>query len=120
MDLLDLLMPKEDYVLSGTYRDFKDVPGAYFEYKEVDGTNNTFGEITDNIITTKRSLVIRTRQDLDYKVNGFVTTQDGQMWTIMQIRRNSRNAENLRFMVVNPNSEFTITLIGVDDARGLQ
>lgn len=120
MDLLDLLAPKEEYVLTGTYREKKDGPGVYFEYKEIDYPTRTFGEVIDNIITTQRRMTIRTRWNLNFQVNSYITTQDGQMWTIAQVQRNSYNAENLRFMRDNPGSDFTLSLIGVEDAWGLE
>lgn len=120
MDVLDLLAPKEEYVLTGTYRKKKDGPGAYFEYKEIDYPTRTFGEVIDNIITTQRRMTIRTRWNLDFCINGYVVTQDGQMWTIAQVQRNSYNAENLRFMQKNPNSEYILSLVGVDNPMGVQ
>ena len=120
MDLLDLLAPKDRNVRTGTYREQKDGAGAYFEYREDDYPTQTFGEVIDNIVTTQRRMTIRTRWNLHYQVNGYVTTQDGQMWTIAQVQRNSFNAENLRFMRENPGSEFTLSLVGVDDAWGLE
>lgn len=120
MDLLDLLAPKEEYVLTGTYREKKDGPGAYFEYKEIDYPTRTFGEVIDNIITTQRRMTIRTRWNLDFCINGYVVTQDGRMWIIEQVQSNSFNAQNLRFMQKNPNSEYILSLVGIDNPMGVQ
>ena len=121
MDILDLLTPKsENYVFSGTYRRKKKDRGQYFQYSESDYPALTYGETTNNISTTQNRIIIRTRWNLDFCINGYVVTQDGRMWIIEQVQSNSFNAQNLRFMQKNPNSEYILSLVGVNNPMGVQ
>lgn len=119
-DILDLLKPREDYVMAGSYRKQKSDPPQYFEYAEVDYPSKSFGEIINNLITTKQGLTIRTMWDCGYEVEGYIVTQDGRMWTIEQIQVSHNNGEELRLLRHGVNDEFIIALVCVDNPMELK
>jgi len=122
MDLLDMLVPKEGYVLNGTYREkYKDAP-SYFEYDEVDSPRWSFGEVINNLIRDTSAYVIRTQHPLKWKTNGFVITQDGKAWRITEIIKHaiSKNKDSLRIMRENPAAEFVLGMIEVDNPMEIE
>lgn len=121
MDMLDMLAPKEDYVLSGTYREkYKSAP-SYFEYDVVDSPRWSFGEIINNLIRDDSAYVIRTQDALPWKTNGFVITQDGKAWRITEKIKHStaKNKEALRIVIENPSTEWVLGMVEVDNPMEL-
>ena len=117
MDLLDILAPKEGYMLSGSYREkYKDEP-VYFEYDAVDSPRWSFGEIINNLIRDESAYVIRTQSPLRWKTNGFVITQDGQAWRITEkIKHNTtKNKDALRIVTENPSTEWVLGMVSADN-----
>lgn len=120
MDFLDLVKPKAGYPLTGTYRETPQSSPSYFEYAIVDRPSKTYGEITNNLITTKEGLIIRTMWDCGFIIDGRITTQDGKLWTIAQIQTDNNNNEALRILQNNPTAEYIIALIKIDNPWGLK
>lgn len=119
MDALDFLKPRVNYPYTGSYRRYKHDAPQYFDYKEQDYPSKAFGEVINNLITTRRGLVIRTMWDCGFVPEGFVVTQDGRMWTIEQVQDVNNNNEAVRFLQNNPKPEFIIVLIGVNNEKGV-
>lgn len=122
MDMLDILSPKEGYVLTGTYRQKYKDPPTYFEYDVVDSPRWSFGEIINNLIRDTTAYVIRTQHPLPWKTNGFVITQDGNAWRITEIIKHavSKNKDALRVVRENPSAEYVIGMIKVDNPMEIQ
>ena len=119
MDFLDLIKPKQGFVLTGSYRPKPKCAPMYFEYKTVDYQSARYSEIINNIIATQQGLVVRTIWDCDWQVNGYVSTQDGKLWAIQQVQKDNKNSEVLRTLTENPSDEFLLALIGVDNPEGI-
>ena len=121
MDALDFLRPRSgNDVYTGVYRRFKEEQGKVFEYETIDNPTRTFGQITTNLLTDTRSMRIKTTMAIDFEVEGFVTTQDGSLWQISQIMNDCHNSQALRIFKSSPVCEKVITLVGVDNPRGLK
>ncbi len=120
MDYLDMIKPKAGYPLTGSYKETPSSPSSYFEYAIVDRPSKSYGELTNNLITTKEGLIIRTMWDCGFAVDGRVITQDGKMWSIAQIQMDNNNNEALRFLQNNPTAEYIIALMKVDNPWGLR
>ena len=121
MDGLDFLRPRSgNDVYTGVYRKYKDDPGEVFEYEELDMPTRSFGSLTTNLIVNQRATRIKTTMAIPFEVEGFVTTQNGQLWQIEQIMNDCKNSQALRWFGASPVCEKTITLIGVDNPRGLK
>jgi hypothetical protein len=119
MDALGFLKPRRGYVMTGSYRDTPKSSPMWFDYSIVDRPSKGYSEIINNLITTREGLVIRTAWDCGFKPKGYVSTQDGQFWTIEQVQTDNNNNEALRFLAENPTAEFIIALIGVNNPKGL-
>ena len=112
-----MLKPQEGYVLTGTYREkYKDEP-TYFEYDVVDSPRWNFGELINNLIRDESACVIRTMSPLEWKVNGFVITQDGHAWRITEKIKHAttKNKDALRIVRENPSAEWVLGLVQVDN-----
>ena len=120
MDALDFLKPKTEYFLTGSYRKTLQDSPQYFDYSIVDRPSKSFSEVINNLITTKMELIIRTMWDCDFIPNGYIVTQDGKMWIIQEVQTDDNNGEVLWFSAFNPMTEFIITLLEVDNPRGLK
>lgn len=119
MDVLDILKPRQTYVLTGSYRETRKSAPQYFEYSIVDYQNKTYSDVINNLIATREGVVIRTIWDCDFKDRGYVSTQDGALWEITQIQVDMKNSETLRLFAVAPATEFIIALIRVDNVERL-
>ena len=119
MDALDLLKPREKYVLTGGYRNNKDERALYFDYQVVNAQSANFSSVINDLIAMKEGLVIKTMWDCGFAVGGLITTHDGKLWEITQIQMDNGNSESLRYFNKAPTAEFVIALIGVMNERGL-
>ncbi len=119
MDALDILKPRQSYVLTGSYRETRKSAPQYFEYSIVDYQSKTYSDIINNLIATREGVVIRTIWDLGYKDRAYVSTQDGGLWEIEQVQIDMKNSETLRYFATAPATEFIIALIRVGNVERL-
>lgn len=118
-DIIDLLKPRVNYPYTGSYRRYKHDAPQYFDYKEQDYPSKAFGAVINNLITTEERIVIRTMWDCGFEPQGFIVTQDGKMWVIEQVQDANNNNEAVRFLRHNPTPEFIISLIRVNNEKGV-
>lgn len=125
MDFLDLLNPKTDYYLTGYYyakkpkpADPPDIGRITFAYRQINPYSRAFGTVLDNIRLDSETYAIKTNEDCGFKINGFISIQDGSFWTIAEIVHNEQipgAEEALRLFKSPVQSEYLIRLIRMDN-----
>lgn len=120
MDMLDILKPQRGYVKKGTYRRYQTDTPLYFDYKDETEPTRRFGNVMENLTTDDTVRTIRTARNLDFTVGGLVWTQDGGEWTILSVSHEDNNAENLRFFMANPGSEWVLELQNKENPKDLR
>lgn len=120
-DILDLLNPKPRFPATGKY--YKERPlspddGAeQFNYGYVSVYSNTFRRLFGNVQGNEKQTVIRTDDQCDFKNQGFIITQDGEAFEILQVEKDYQAAptQAMRLFGTPVSTEYVIRLIGVDN-----
>ena len=122
IDILDIESGgRDEFVLSGSYRDNLKDKGEYFEYDIVDMPNKSFGSVINNLIDSVNNIVIKTKYNLKFKIKGYIVTQDDELWQIERVLKDTtKNKENLRVLKDNPSAEFVIGATRVANPMGLK
>lgn len=120
MDITNFLKPRKNEVYSGYYRKYKEVASAYFEYEEVDMPTQTYGTVIQNLMTVQQIKRVKTSWALPFEVEGYITTHDGKMWQVQQIANDCKNSKAFKWFKTAPSCEKTLTLVYVDNPRGLR
>ena len=125
-DILDLLNPRTQFTLSGTYYherpDSPDVGGQPFNYEYVDPSTKTWRTLFGNIQVSAGETAIRTDDQLSFKTgNGIVRLQDGSWYTIEQKATDYQAAPKQAFRVlpVPVGTQYVLRLVAVDEPWGL-
>ena len=121
-DILDLLNPRTQFPLSGTYYperpDGPDVGGQQFNYEYVDPSTKTWRTLFGNIQVSAGETAIRTGDQLSFKTgNGIVRLQDGSWYTIEQKATDYQAAPKQAFRVlpVPVGTQYVLRLTALDE-----
>lgn len=120
MDILDFLENKDGYFCKGYYRKFKDSAPQYFTYKIITNANERFGNIVTNLMNVANSMVIQTPFNINFEVNGFITTQDGNMYVIESIQKDTKNSRALMWFKESARTEYILALTKIDNPMGIR
>lgn len=125
MDFLDLINPSPDYYFTGYYYSRKPKPSEapelnreIFHYKQINPYSRTFGVIMGTVRLDEETYAIKTHDDCNFKVKGYISTQDGKMWIIDQILHDEQvpgTEEALRIFKKPVQSEYLMRLLRVDN-----
>ena len=126
-DLLNFLIPQSDEVLKGTY--YSKLPktpndnGVEFRYDIVDESDRSYSKILDNLRAEQALQTIKTNDVCDFKIKGYIATQEGDFWQITGIIKRlvlKESKHALRLMKETASTEYVIRLIGVENPWGLK
>ena len=120
MNILNLLKKKNEYFYRANYRRYEDSAPQYFTFKELSYPSEKYGNIIFNLMNSENSMVIATVWDLDYKINGFVCTQDGSLWQIQDVQKDCKNSRSSIMLKSSTQCEFIIGLKKIDNPMGLK
>lgn len=91
-DLLDLYIGKFNQTAQASY--YAKMPnnhtdnGITFDYEYVDRTAYRYQKLFSNVtVNNAASTSIKTRDSLDYKINGYVVLNDGKMYVISAVMK---------------------------------
>ncbi len=125
-DILDILNPRTQFALSGTYYperpDSPDVGGQPFNYEYVDPYTKTWRTLFGNIQASAGETAIRTDDRLKFKAgDGLVRLQDGEWYAIQQKMTDYQAAPKQAFRVlpVPVGTQYVLRLVAVDEPWGL-
>ena len=122
IDFLDMETIRDTDFLSGTYYERKPKkPGdnpVFFEYEMLDERSRAYSLIMGGLHADAVTCAIKTDYDLKWKIGSFVVTQDGEFWTISEVRKTIQipeNREALRVVKQSNNTEYAIRLVICDN-----
>lgn len=126
-DYLDMETIKDTDYLEGNYYEKKpkkpeDNP-VYFEYEMIDEKSRAYALIMGNMKSDNQTCAIKTDYALNWRINGYVVTQDGTLWTVSEVRKIVQipeNKEALRIVRQTNNTEYLIRLLIADNPWGLK
>lgn len=96
-DIRYLLQKRSEQTLTGTYYARKptnpEENGATFHYEYVDTTSWAFRRLFGNVTGSEFSqTAIKTVSALDFGIPSFVATQDGKLYSVVQVERDQTSA----------------------------
>lgn len=124
-DILDLLNPKSKFPNTGKY--YKERPlspddGAeQFNYGYESRYSNTFRRLFANVQGIEGQTVIRTDDQCSFKVRGFIVTQDGKAFEILQAEKDYQAAQQqaMRLFGTPVSTEYVLRLMEIDNPWGI-
>lgn len=125
-DILDLLAPRAQFSLTGKYYeerpDSPDIGAQEFNYEYVDPFSQSYRRLFANIQGSGGETAIRTNDQLNYKINGIIITQDGRAFKIIQCETDYQSVpkQAFRYLPVPVGTEFVLRLVKMDNPWGIQ
>lgn len=120
MDFLDLLDPRDDYYFTGYYYPKRpqnaDDGKEIFRYRQVNPYSRRFAKILDNIRSDEEICTLKTEDECDFRIKGYISTQDGKFWQIKNIDHSEQTRgteETVRILKTSPHVEINMLLIRV-------
>ena len=120
MDILDFLENKDGYFCKGYYRKYKDSDAQYFTYKVITNANERFDSLVNNLMNVANTMVIQTPFNINFEVNGYITTQDGNLYLIETVQKDIKNSRALMYFKESAKTEYILGLIKQDNPMELQ
>lgn len=126
MDFLDLINPREEYYFTGYYYDTippKQNDGKkVFNYRQINPYSKTFALVVGAIQDDEEVTAIKTQDNLDWRIKGYVSTQNGQMYIIDQIIVDEQvrgYEEAVRISKKSTITVYNLRLVRVDNPWGI-
>ena len=120
MDILDFLENKDGYFCKGYYRKFKDSPPQYFTYKIITNENKRFDNLVGNLMNVANTMAIQTPFNIEFEVNGYVTTQDGNLYLIETVQKDTKNTRALMYFRESAKTEYILGLLKQENPMGIR
>lgn len=129
MSVLDLLKPHDDEYMTGYYWEKAPRPDQIqeqgrqtFRYSKTSAKQRTFNTVLQNMRLDTERYTIKTYDDCGFKVNGYISTQNGLFWIIEEIIHDEQSAGNEEALLAWKHAiktEFIIRLRRVDNPWGI-
>ncbi|MBQ8394501.1 MAG: hypothetical protein IJX49_02895 [Clostridia bacterium] len=101
MSVLDFMKERSNEFMTGFYWDKCPKPTQIqtegrqtFHYAKASPRQRQFGTVLQNMRLDSHYYTIKTYDDCGFKVNGYVSTQDGNFWCIEAITHDEQTAED--------------------------
>lgn len=121
-DAMDIMNPRARFTASASYYaefpEDRDTGARQFNYEYVDPLSKTYRRLYGNIQSFDAGeAAIRTDDQLDYKVNGIVITQDGQAFKIVQVAKDYQAVpkQTLRLFGTPVSVTYVLRMITIDN-----
>ena len=125
-DILDIMNPRQRFTATASYYsepvNGPEVGGKQFNYEYVDPVNYTYRRLFGNIQGEAGETAIRTDDQLDYKENGIVITQDGQAFKILQVGKDYQSTPKQVFRLLGSpvSTEYLLRLVAIENPWRVQ
>lgn len=126
-DFIDMIVNTGDEYLTGVFYKHrpmsKEDGGATFRYKQLDINAKVFGKVFGELRNDRTTYAIKTNDDCNFMVGGYIETQNGLLWEISELITNEEvegNNETLRWFKTAKNAEISIRMVQVDDLYNLR
>lgn len=121
-DYLDLLAPKGEEVLTGTYYPRRPLTpqdaGTKFAYDILDEPRSAYNNLLGTLNTTVSYQTIKTNDLCGFKIKGYCVTQDGGLWQIQEIVKrlvSKKTKQALRIIHDTIDTEYVLRMTEVDN-----
>lgn len=133
MSVLDFLKEKDDEYMTGYYYDkapnpkhtaeqqAEELPHK-FHYSKASAKERQFNTVMQNMRLDSERYSIKTCDDCGFKINGYISTQNGLFWTIEDIVHDEQTAGNEESLLLWKNAvktEFILRLRRVNNPWGV-
>ena len=110
------------YLYGTKYEKKTDVQGEKFRYELLVYPRSSYGQIVNNLIAIQGRLTIKTNWDLEWKVNQFIVDNYGDKYLIADVQTMPQevNAQVLATSLINPDTDYVLSLTKIDNAEELQ
>lgn len=108
---------------SGTrYKKWTDNQGDYFQYEELVAPRKSYGQMVNNLIAIQGRYTIKTNWDLGFEVGQYIVDKKGRKWIIEDIvsMEQEVNPQTAYFLNANPDTDFVLSLVRVENALELK
>lgn len=125
-DILDIMNPKQKFTATANYfaepLNGPEVGAKQFNYEYVNPFSNSYRRLFANIQGTAGEVAIRTDEQLQFKINGIIKTQDGRTFKIIQVETDyqAANKQVMRLLGTPVSTEYVLRLVAVDEPWGIQ
>lgn len=126
MNVFDFMTEKSDDYFSGTYYTRRpkttEDKGIAFDYDLENDQTQEKGQILNSLEVHSERMSIKTVERLKFRINGFVVSQEGEMWQIESMLSRPYKAEKQAYRTwqTPPRKETVLRLIKVQNPWGLQ
>ena len=121
---IDMIITNEgsQYLYGTRYKKKTDVQGDNCKYEMLVYPRKSYGQIVNNLIATQGRVTIKTNWDLDWKVNQYFVDNYGKKYIIqeVQIMPQEVNPQVLALSLVNPDTDFVLSLVEIEKVEELQ
>ena len=121
-DFLDLIVNSADEFLTGKFyrrRPVTPEDGAItFHYKQRDPNSRIFSTVLSNLRADSATYAITTNDFQDFNVGGYIITQNGLIWEIVEVITNEQPKDEsnvLRWFKTAKSAECSVRMIQVND-----
>lgn len=122
-DFIDMIIDTKDEYMTGYYYPSRfienDTTGRVtFKYKQADPNASFFSTLLNNLRADRATYAIKTNDLCGFKIGGYVVTQNGKIWEIVEIITNEEveTSNNvLRWFKTAKNAETYIRMLQVND-----
>ena len=120
-DILDVMNPHTQFTAKANYYEEPvngpEVGAKQFNYEYVNPFSNTYKRLFANIQGVAGEVAIRTQDQLKYKINGIVVTQDGQTFKIVQVEKDyqAANKQVLRLLGTPVSTQYVMRLVAIEN-----
>lgn len=125
-DILDILNPRTRFTATASYYDEPvdgpEVGAKQFNYEYVNPFSNTYRRLFANIQGVAGEVTVRTADQLKYKVDGIVITQDGKAFKILQVEIDYQSSPKqvLRLLGTPVSTEYVLRLVSIHNPWGVK
>lgn len=125
-DILDIMNPKSKFTATANYYpepvNGPDVGAQQFNYEYVNPFSNTYRQLFANIQGVAGEVAVRTDDQIKFKINGIVVTQDGQAFKIIQIEKDyqAANKQAMRVLGTPVSTQYVMRLVSVKNPWGIE
>lgn len=126
-DFIDMIVNTGDEYLTGVFYKRRPVSptdiGVTFKYKQLDPNARVFDKVLGELRKDRETYAIKTNDDCEFNIGGYIQTQNGKAWEITEVIGNEEvegGNEALRWFKTAKNAEISVRMIQVDDLYGVQ
>lgn len=119
---MNLTNEGSQYLHGTRYKKKTDVQGDKCKYELLVYPRKSYGQIINNLIATQGRVTIKTNWDLDWKPNEYFVDNYGKKYLIqeVQIMPQEINPQVLAIRLRNPDTDFVISLVEIENMEELQ